>query len=67
MKEGVVMGYLLARLGGEIMRYFSGLAHDTGRNDRPWAGKPASSLRNRALAKTLLGTAHSAKVDTGFA
>jgi hypothetical protein len=60
MKEGAVIDRLLACLGGQIMRYFRVL--EPGRQT-----KPPLLIADRALWKTLLGKAHSAKVDTGFA
>jgi hypothetical protein len=68
MKEGVIMAHLLACLGDEIMRYFSRLEHNTGAKRHAMDRQSRDlALRNRTCAKTLLGTPHSAKVDTGFA
>jgi hypothetical protein len=44
MKEGVVMAHLLARLGDEIMRYFSVLGRNTGRNGAIGPAIPVSAI-----------------------
>jgi hypothetical protein len=54
------MPRVLARLDGQIMRYFKVLERD-----HRIAGGPV--FADRVLGRTLLGEAHSAKVDTGFA
>jgi hypothetical protein len=65
MKEGAVMGHLLACPGGQIMRYFNVL--EANRRARGGAKGGFSAFADRVRRKTLLGKAHSAKVDTGFA
>jgi hypothetical protein len=70
MKEGAVMPRLLAHdrlkcepVNHQIMRYFSVLGR-LAELVRPV--EPVDAFADRAFGETLLGEAHSAKVDAGF-